>query len=160
MVQVIVMLFCSLFTTPVESATAFDTQEFIAYAKPMLKKSTQKQYAEWITQAAYKYNENPALITSIIMAESAFNTDAVGPVGEVGLMQLRPKFFGPEDLLRNPRVNIFKGTRYVSQLRARHWDDYRSLKFIEHYNCGSDCKPVHFKYYRRIMQYYWRLKGA
>lgn len=160
MVQVIVLLFYSLFTTPVDSATTFDVQEFIAYAKPTLKGGMQKQYAEWIMQAAYKYHENPALIASIIMVESSFDADAVGPMGEIGLMQLRPKFFGADRLLLQPKLNIFKGVKYVSQLRIRHWDQYRSLKFIEHYNCGSACKPVTFKYYNRVMQYYRRLRSA
>lgn len=159
MVQ-IVLAALSLWAIPVESATTFSPLEFIKYAKPELSIGTQKQYVGWILKAAEKYSESPALITAIIMVESGFDSDAIGPVGEVGLMQLRPKFFGDAELLRDPRTNIFKGTRYISQLRQRHWDTYHSLKFIEHYNCGSSCNPVKFKYFKRVMRIYGRLSNA
>ena len=44
-----------------------------------------------IRAAAKKHKVKPALVKSIVAAESAFNANAVSPKGALGLMQLMPE---------------------------------------------------------------------
>lgn len=66
----------------------------------------------------------------MIRVESAGNPDAVGKRGEMGLLQLkigtaREALSNPaltKNDLRNPRVNVEAGLRYLSRLRDRFGD--------------------------------------
>ena len=63
----------------------------------------------------------PALADAVTRVESAFNPDAVGKVGEVGLMQVRPEtaamlgYRGPVAGLFEPETNIRYGVAYLSR---------------------------------------------
>ena len=63
----------------------------------------------------------PALAEAVTRVESAFNPDAVGKVGEVGLMQVRPEtaamlgYRGPVAGLFEPETNIRYGVAYLSR---------------------------------------------
>jgi soluble lytic murein transglycosylase-like protein len=74
-----------------------------------------------IRAAARKHNVPPALIKSIVAAESAFNANAVSARGAVGLMQLMPataQLYGADPLI--PEQNIEAGTRYLSVLIEKY----------------------------------------
>lgn len=90
-----------------------------------------------IVQTANQYEIDPALIKSIIWAESSFNPNAVSNKGALGLMQLMPataKSLGVEDCL-NPESNIDAGVRYFKQLMVRFQGDAELA--LAAYNAGT-----------------------
>lgn len=73
---------------------------------------------------------DPMIITAVISSESGFNPSAVGPVGELGMMQLRPatgewiarRMSIPWEGVRaltQPIYNIRLGTAYLSYLKQK-----------------------------------------
>jgi len=91
-----------------------------------------------IAAAAQRHNVHPALVKSIVAAESNFNSSAVSPKGAIGLMQLMPataQQYGADP--NDPEQNIDAGTRYLHSLMKR----YRGYKdclnrAIAAYNAG------------------------
>ena len=127
-----------------------------------------------VTQAILKesaqYNFDPVFIAAIIKTESRYNPYAIGGVGEIGLMQIRPEtaewiakkykipFEGPQDL-RDPAKNIRIGVAYMDYLRASF--PAKAYRYIAAYNMGpknvrkllaQDKKPK--EYPSRIYQNY------
>jgi soluble lytic murein transglycosylase-like protein len=95
-----------------------------------------KAYEDIIQEAATLHRVDPALIRSVIHAESAFDPSAVSRAGAMGLMQLMPDVaaaFGVEHPF-DPRENIMAGARLLRELL----DQYRgNLKLaIASYNAG------------------------
>lgn len=89
-----------------------------------------------ITEAAQKYNVDPALIEAVIKQESAYNATARSHVGAEGLMQLMPgtaKDLGVQNSL-DPRQNVMGGTKYLRQLMDQF--DGNLTKVIAGYNAG------------------------
>jgi hypothetical protein len=80
-------------------------------------------YLEILTRYAEQTDLPPAIADAVIRVESSFNPHAVGGVGEVGLMQIRPEtaamlgFSGGVTDLFEPETNIRYGVRYL----ARAW---------------------------------------
>lgn len=82
----------------------------------------------------------PALIAAIIIEESEFNPTAVGKAGEMGLMQIHPKYWKgrfPDcgSNLLDIRTNLCYGTRIL-----RHYIDVEEgaiFKGVKRYNGGS-----------------------
>jgi hypothetical protein len=80
-------------------------------------------YLEILTRHAEQTGLPPAIADAVIRVESSFNPHAVGGVGEVGLMQVRPEtaamlgFSGGVTDLFEPETNILYGVRYL----ARAW---------------------------------------
>lgn len=100
-----------------------------------------------IVSNANKYKLDPLFVLAMIDGESSFNPKAEGPVGEIGLMQLREstakwlseeylkkKWKGKSSLL-NPYENIRLGTNYIRFLRSRYSKD---LQYISAYNLGPE----------------------
>ncbi len=62
-----------------------------------------------------------AIVDAVMRVESAYNPQALGDVGEVGLMQIRPStagmmgFTGPSQALTEPQTNIAYGTQYLAE---------------------------------------------
>jgi len=102
---------------------------------------------------------DPALTLAVIKVESNFNQRATGSVGEIGLMQVHPKFVAiPKHKLYNININIREGVRNLanSKLRCKHRESYT---FLVCYNAGitggSKIKnPRAFTYYKRVMKEY------
>lgn len=79
-------------------------------------------YAGLIRQNARTYNLPEALVRAVIQAESAFNPTAVSPKGAVGLMQVMPstaKGIGIQGDLKDPKINVEAGCRYLSMMLSR-----------------------------------------
>lgn len=98
-----------------------------------------------------KAHLDPALVMAVIAVESNFNPNAVGTHGEIGLMQLHPRFHVVHkgDVAGNIRV----GVRYLNHLRAVCSGRYGDAWFVC-FNHGPNAKIKSAKdtsYYRRVI---------
>lgn len=89
-----------------------------------------------VARAAEKYAVAPELIKAVIKTESAFDPQAVSPVGAQGLMQLMPNT--ARDLgVENPfdaEQNVMGGTRYLRMMLDKYDGDLDSA--LAAYNWG------------------------
>ncbi len=108
-----------------------------------------KYKARSVTQAILKeaasHGFDPYFVMAVISGESSFNPLAIGPVGEIGMMQIRPatgewiakkikmKWHGNKTL-RDPLSNIKLGTAYLAWLRAKF--DKQGQLYLAAYNMG------------------------
>jgi soluble lytic murein transglycosylase-like protein len=95
-----------------------------------------KAYDSLIREAAAVYGIEPALIRSVMQAESAFDPSAVSRAGAMGLMQLMPdvaEAFGVEHPL-DPRENIMAGARLLRELLDAHHGNIPLV--LASYNAG------------------------
>ncbi len=83
-----------------------------------------RQLQPLIREAARTYQVDYALLQSVIAVESAFDPDIVSNKGAIGLMQVIPdtarrfgvdsdRWSSVESKLKNPRMNLQLGTRYL-----------------------------------------------
>lgn len=106
------------------------------------------RFEHTIAEAAHRYQIDPHLIRAVIWRESGFDPDAVGLVGERGLMQVREvaarewaeaeniQNFRPADLL-DPRTNILAGSWYLARAISRWPDaDQPEVFGLAEYNAG------------------------
>ncbi len=98
----------------------------------------QISYIDLIVPTAHRIGLNPALVKSIVRAESAFNPDAVSAKGALGLMQVMPETANEMGLdARMPVENLEAGTRYLKWLLARYSSGKNGLEnAIAAYNAG------------------------
>jgi soluble lytic murein transglycosylase-like protein len=93
---------------------------------------------ELIRILARKHNIKPAVVKSVMAAESQFSQAALSPKGAVGLMQLMPetaKEMGADPAV--PEQNIEAGARYLSWLMTRYGRAKNGLaRAIAAYNAG------------------------
>jgi soluble lytic murein transglycosylase-like protein len=93
-------------------------------------------YDAIISEAAAKYNIDPALLKAVIHAESGFKPNAVSPAGAQGLMQLMPSTaaaLGVTDPF-DPEQNIYAGARYLRAQLDRFGGDVALA--LAAYNAG------------------------
>ncbi len=121
-------------------------------------------------QTAKKHGLPPALVRSVVKAESNYRANAVSPKGAIGLMQLMPgtaKILGVDPT--NPEQNVDAGTRYLRELLARYEDkDDQVARAIAAYNAGPGAVDKYHgvppyrqtqDYVRRVLKSYDKLKG-
>jgi soluble lytic murein transglycosylase len=88
---------------------------------------------------------DPIFLLAVIQTESSFNPNAVGTVGEVGLMQLKPEtaewicdknniVWRGANALKDPEYNLLLGSYYFQYLRRTLRSE--SYKYITAYNMG------------------------
>ena len=111
--------------------------------------SKHRPHAFRITRAilneSSKYNFDPIFVAAIIKTESSYNPLAVGGVGEIGLMQIRPETakwmaekmkisYLNHHELKDPVKNIQIGVAYMDYLREKF--PAKSYRYIAAYNMG------------------------
>lgn len=100
-------------------------------------KANKKKYAPYIAHAAKKYRVSEKLLHAVILAESAYNPNAVSSAGAVGLMQLMPataRRYGVTNR-NDPKQNISGGARYLRDL-LKMFNSNLSLA-VASYNAGE-----------------------
>ena len=87
-----------------------------------------QEYIQYCEQVGQVYNICPELLEAIIEEESGGDPDAVGQAGEIGLMQIYPKYhtermqrLGIMDL-SEPEGNILAGADYLAELFYEYGD--------------------------------------
>ncbi|MFQ5524748.1 MAG: lytic transglycosylase domain-containing protein [Thermoanaerobaculia bacterium] len=93
-------------------------------------------YAKLIQKAAERHSLDEFLLAAVIEVESAFDADAVSPVGALGLMQVMPataELYGYREAL-NPASNVDLGARYLSRMLASFDGDLELA--LAAYNAG------------------------
>lgn len=98
------------------------------------------------------------LVHAVVLTESSCRVDAVGPYGEIGLMQLRPRYFKPytKKQLFNPINNIALGTKHLKYMK-NNCPHQKNYTWVVCYNTGvrgsKDIKhPKKHPYYRKVMK--------
>ncbi len=94
---------------------------------PNAYKSQSEKLAKTLVEQSKLHGLHPLMILALIETESGFNVNAIGGVGEIGLMQVRPstarillhssvKF--AREQLKNPVKNLEIGIRYLAEQRS------------------------------------------
>lgn len=120
-------------------------------------------------ETAKRHGLPPALVRSIVKAESNGRSDAVSPKGAIGLMQLMPgtaRDLGADPAI--PEQNVDAGTRYLRDLLARYEDkDDQVARAVAAYNAGPGAVDKYNgvppyretqNYVRRVLNNYDKLK--
>lgn len=98
-----------------------------ALKERLLSHPNLKLYEPLLRAASIEFAVELSLLKAVMAAESGFNPDAVSPKGAIGLMQIMPgtaERYGlsgdgkrpVEEKLRDPKLNIRIGTRYLADL--------------------------------------------
>jgi soluble lytic murein transglycosylase-like protein len=106
-----------------------------------------------------KYNIDKNLVNAVISVESRFNSQTIGSVGEVGLMQIRPVFvIETHEQLLDPCTNVHRGIQLLNSFRntCKH---KTNNTFIICYNRGNKggsyvSNPYDNNYYKKVMYEY------
>lgn len=118
------------------------------------------EYIGYCEDIGSRYSICPELLEAIIEEESDGDADAVGSAGEIGLMQVYPKYHmeRAERLgiysLFNPRDNILTGADYLSEL-FKEYQDMGTVLMV--YNGTADAtglgaKGKYSNYAEKIME--------
>lgn len=114
-----------------------------------------------INEAAAAYKIRPKLLKAIVKVESNGNPKAIGKShGEVGLMQLNPRYF--PKATHNIRDNLNTGARYLAALKKQKKDLYGCAFFVA-YNVGPNIKLKHPKlhpYFKKVLAVYPEVCGG
>ena len=129
---------------PASSVVRFEEEDFVPLAveKPAPEKVpdySREGLDKLVAQLGRQLQLHPALVHSVIEAESNYDPDAVSSKGAVGLMQLMPETareLAVEDR-RDPHQNVRGGTAYLKQLLDRYAGSRdQLLKALAAYNAG------------------------
>src|SRR5439155_16776660 len=127
------------------------------------------QYDELITEAAIRYKIPPDLVRAVMHAESAFDPQALSPVGASGLMQLMPdtaREMYVKDIF-DSKENIEGGVRYLRVL-ANEFDgdmvkkvaaDNAGPDAVRRYNGQVPPLPETQAYVRKVLMLYFQYKA-
>lgn len=126
---------------------------------------------EMITEAAKQAGLPPALVHSLVSAESGYRVKALSPKGAIGLMQLMP---GTAAALNadpyDPKQNVEAGVAYLKDLLARYEDDpHQVTKAVAAYNAGPGAVDRYngippyaetIQYVSRVVRQYMNAQGS
>lgn len=113
---------------------------------PKRFKRNARKITETIILESEKYSLDPYFVMAVISGESSFNPEAKGPVGEIGLMQIRSatgKWMAEKEkmkwrgdkTLKDPVANIKLGVAYIAWLRTK-FKNHGQL-YLAAYNMGA-----------------------
>ena len=129
------------------------TSAVLDIASPPRALKDRSTYLPAIAEEAAANGVPPALVDAVVRIESRYDPTAVGSIGEIGLMQVRPKtaamlgFQGTAAELAEPRTNLRYGVGYLAKAwrladgnlcralmkyRAGHGSDTMSALSIEY----------------------------
>lgn len=124
-------------------------------------KAEPKLVSEIIEVVSAKHNIDPLLVKAIIVVESRGNPYMIGSQGEVGLMQIHPRWH--RNVTAEIRGNIELGVSYLAHVRERCRDRYPGLTWLVCYNNGPNRTvedPANTKYYKKVMTVYEHLTNG
>jgi soluble lytic murein transglycosylase len=112
---------------------------------PKIFKPRANAIAKAIIDESTNHSLDPYFVMAVISGESSFNPLIIGPVGEIGLMQIRPTTgewiskiikaeWKGESTLKDPVKNIKLGVAYLSWLRNK-FQGHGQL-YVAAYNMG------------------------
>lgn len=108
-----------------------------------------------IVTEALKQGLDPSVALAIADIESNMNPKAVGPKGEIGLMQILPRYAGvPRIALFDPKINARIGVMKLIEVRDGCPVE-KDLTYVICYNQGMNKIPAHpyqHPYYKRFMR--------
>lgn len=121
-----------------------EIDQVLAHRSPELGLPLRRRVAEAILDESKKAHFDPMMVLGLIETESAFVGDAVSAAGARGLMQMMPVTLdyvigleavrlSPEEIYRDPAMQVRLAVRYLSRLEKR----FRSLDLaLMAYNGG------------------------
>ncbi|MDI3532552.1 MAG: hypothetical protein PWR28_897 [Synergistaceae bacterium] len=118
-------------------------EEDIAPPKEAAHRDHQESFSQTLDGLAKRYDVDPNLVRSVIVAESGGDPNAVSPKGALGLMQLMPataSHLGVDDPF-DPMQNLEGGIKYLAQLIDRYDGDVE--KALAAYNAGPGAVDRH-----------------
>lgn len=145
---------------PATDVVSIDPEDAFAPLPPQVV--TTAPYAEIVKAAAARYGVDADLISSVISAESNFDSKAISKRNARGLMQLLPETanrFGVKNIF-DPQENIDAGTHYLSDLLQRYNNDLALA--LAAYNAGPERVQQFGSIppYRETVSYIRRVKRA
>lgn len=135
-----------------ESITWRDKEKLHSVLRSRLNKALPENYktraskiSREIINQSQQHKINPLLVMAFIQTESSFKPEAIGPVGEIGLMQLRYRTaqyiaekynlkLKNEKELKNPITNIRFGVAYLAYLKDKYGEAPHYM--VPAYNVG------------------------
>lgn len=115
----------------------FEGLPSVSMKKYMKRSWNRKKFAPLIASAANRHGVSEKLLHAVILAESAYNPNAISHKGAIGLMQLMPQTADRYGV-RNPQdpgQNINGGAKYLSDLISMFSSDIRLA--VAAYNAGE-----------------------
>ena len=115
-------------------------------ARPVVAKVPPKELDKLIAKHAKEHGVPVKLARAVVQVESNYNPNARGAVGEVGLMQLRPRtargmgYKGSMKKLHNPDTNLAYGMKYLGEAYRR--GGKTTCGAILKYNAGHYAKRM------------------
>ena len=128
---------------PASSIARFEYDDYVAPPRDPAPETaaieTRAQLDALVARLSKELELHPALVHSVIEAESNYDADAVSPKGAVGLMQLMPET--AQELAvtdrRDPGENVRGGASYLKQLLDRYQGSSDGLlRALAAYNAG------------------------
>lgn len=128
---------------PVSSVVAFEWDDHLALPVPPVppqpQMETRAQIDILVERLGSEMQLHPALIHSVIEAESNYDANVISPKGAIGLMQLMPataREFAVIDC-QDPGQNIRGGASYLKRLLDRYQNSEDGLlRALAAYNAG------------------------
>jgi hypothetical protein len=136
------------------------TSTVLDLASPSRALKDRSTYLPVIAEEAAANGVPPALVDAVVRIESRYDPTAVGSIGEIGLMQVRPKtaallgFQGTSAELAEPRTNLRYGVGYLAKAwRLADGDLCRTLMKYRAGHGSDKMSALSIEYCRRARQH-------